>query len=239
MKRIPSRELLDGDAVSAVDRAECLDDIWRINQRWGGVSGGLMLFDRFFSKLGPHPVRVLDVGAGDGRLDAFLAQRLRERNIDAKFFALDRQLAHLEANGHAANGLSRVVADVLCAPFPADSFNIVACNLFLHHFSGAAAIGMLRSMAAVATEAVFINDLDRRWLSYLLIRFAPSMARNRISRLDGAASVRQAYTLHELAALATAARSGEFETFKLPGFRNGLILWRGGNPYRRPAKTGA
>lgn len=226
MKRTPSRELLDEGLVSLSDRQACMDDLWRINCRWGGVSGTLALFERFFARRGPHPVRVLDVGAGDGRCAALLRERLAERNIEARFVALDRQLVHLQGNGARPPGLQRVAGDALAAPFPPESFDVVACNLFLHHFSGGDAVRLLRSMASLAREAVIVNDLDRRWLAYLLIRFGPWIARHPIARADGVASVRQAYTLCEMASLGAKAEMGECEIMSLPALRNGLILWK-------------
>lgn len=225
MKRTPSRELLDDSPVPAKDRRACLEDIWRINLHWGGVSGTLTLFERFFARTGAHPVRVLDVGAGDGKLAAHLRQRLAEREVEARFYALDRQLVHLESDATSEGDMRRVVGDALTLPFGPAAFEVVMCNLFLHHFSGDAAQRLLRAMIAAASEAVIINDLDRGWLPYLLIRFAPWIARHPIARLDGIASVRQAYTRKELATLAASVHRGEFDVSALPGFRNGLIFW--------------
>ncbi|MDE3178684.1 MAG: methyltransferase domain-containing protein [Acidobacteriota bacterium] len=229
MNRKPSDELLDHGQVSTNDRLACLDDIWRINQRWGGISGTLAMFEHFFARTGRHPIRVLDVGTGDGRLAARLQRELASLNFKAEFTVLDRQLIHLRGDGSHGPAIHRVAGDVLSLPFRPGSFEVVMCNLFLHHFSGEAATRLLRSLAAAAGEAVIVNDLDRRWLPYLLIRFAPLIARNRISRLDGAASVRQAYTRGEMAALAEETLPGTCETLTLPGFRNGMILWREGS----------
>lgn len=226
MKRTPSHELLDEGQVSPSDRQACMDDLWRINRRWGGISGTLALFERFFARRGPHSIRVLDVGAGDGRCAAHLRERLAERNIEATFIALDRQVVHLQANVARPLGPRRVVADALTAPFPPESFDVVACNLFLHHFSGDDAVKLLRSMSSLAREAVIVNDLDRRLLAYLLVRFVPWIARHPIARADGVASVRQAYTLREIADLGRRAHEGECEAMRLPALRIGLILWK-------------
>lgn len=237
MKRRPSREILDEGCVSAADRQACMDDLLRINRRWGGISGTLRLFERFFALRGPHSVRVLDVGSGDGRCAALLRERLAQRHIEASFTALDRQIENFRAG--SPRDLARVAADVHAAPFPPESFDVVTCNLFLHHFSGEAAVSMLRACVALAREAVFVNDLDRRWLPYLLVRFVPWIARNSIARADGVASVRQAYTLSEIAALGAEAHSGPHEAIGLPAFRNGLILWKVESPgaSERPAKA--
>jgi hypothetical protein len=118
-----------------------------------------------------------------------------------------------------------VVADVFNLPFPEKSFEVVMCNLFLHHFSGELAGDLLRRLAAIASEAVLINDLARGLLPYLFIRVAYPFARSRITRHDGPASVRQAYTRQELRALAEAAGIREFAVHRLPLYRLGLTLW--------------
>lgn len=225
MLRVTSDELLDRDLGSEAEIRTSLDDLWRINQRLGGVSSNLRLFGRFFEKTGPHPVRILDVGAGDARLARELREALARRNVRAEFVALDRRPSHLE---NASNGgrLSSVAADVFALPFREGSFDVVMSNLFYHHFSGDSARELLRQMAAVAREAVIVNDLERHWLPYLFIRSALPFARSRITRHDGPASVRQAYTRSELEALARGAGFTQIETRRLLPFRLGLIIWK-------------
>jgi ubiquinone/menaquinone biosynthesis C-methylase UbiE len=225
MRRTTTAELLDDDRGTAAEIAESLDDLWRINRWLGGVSTNLRMLERFFARTGPHPVRILDVGTGDARLAALLESELRRRNYQAEFVALDRRLGHLK-NGHPrASGVKSVVADVFSLPFPEKSFEVVMCNLFLHHFSGELAIHLLRRLARMASEAVLINDLARGFLPYLFIRAAYPFARSRITRHDGPASVRQAYTREELRALAADAGFRNFEVSRLPLYRLGLTLW--------------
>ena len=97
MRRITSIELLDDDRGTASEISASLDDLWRINRRLGGVTSSLRLLDHFFSRTGPHPVRVLDVGSGDSRLAARLKGELLRRKIAADFFVLDRRIGHLDA----------------------------------------------------------------------------------------------------------------------------------------------
>lgn len=224
MQRVASREILDGDSVSAEDTRAVFDDLWRINRWFGGTSGSLRLLKTIFARIGPRPARILDVGAGDGRMARFLSQHLKKLQIEVQFFALDRQISHL--SGTSPWELPGVVADALHLPFRPASFDIVMSNLFLHHFSEGAAKSLNRALLSIASKAVLINDLDRRWLPYLLIRHAPLLTRNRISRLDGAASVRQAYTRRELISLAAESGAQSFEIFQMPFFRHGLILWK-------------
>ncbi len=226
MRRTTSQELLDDDLGTAAEIERSLDDLWRINRWLGGVETNLHLLERFFKRAGARQVRVLDVGSGDARLSACLQAELLRRNIRAQFTALDRRLTHLGNGRAAAAGLLPVTADVFALPFAKASFDIVMCNLFLHHFSGERAQELLRSMASVAREAVLINDLERHVLPYLFIRLALPFARSRLTRHDGPASVRQAYTRRELEKLAVDAGFAEFESERLPFFRLGLILWK-------------
>jgi ubiquinone/menaquinone biosynthesis C-methylase UbiE len=226
MQRMPSIELLDEDQGDPRDIQTSFDDLWRINRWLGGVSGSMRLFNRFFRRTGSHPVRILDVGAGDGRMTDYLGRWLRQRYPGAQMVALDRRLSHLQNGRPADRDLRGIVADVRALPFSPESFEIVTCNLFLHHFSGAAAIELLRAMLRSAREAVLINDLDRKWLPYWIVGHAPWIARSPITRSDGPASVRQAYTRRELRALAAESGSARVEMIPLHFFRSGMILWK-------------
>jgi ubiquinone/menaquinone biosynthesis C-methylase UbiE len=224
--RIPSQEWLDDDLGTPVEIHQSFDDLWRINRWLGGVSGCLYLLDRYFARRGSRHARILDVGAGDARLAARLQTELARQNRNAEFVALDRRLSHLRNGNHSTEKLSRVVADAFDFPFGQKSFDVVICNLFLHHFSPVEAVELLRQLAGIASEAVLINDLERHPLPYFFIRAARPFARSRITRHDGAASVRQAYTKDELAALASRAGFTNFEVERLPAFRLGLTLWK-------------
>jgi 2-polyprenyl-3-methyl-5-hydroxy-6-metoxy-1,4-benzoquinol methylase len=230
MRRVLSGELLDDDRGTPAEVEQSLDDLWRINRWLGGISGSIHLLEHFFVRTGPHPVRILDVGSGDARMAGRVQSELLRRGLQAKVFVLDRRLTHLECR-HSTRGLAPVVADVLNLPFRPASFEVVTCNLFLHHFSGESALELLRALGTVASEAVLINDLERHLLPYLFIRCALPFARSRITRYDGPASVRQAYTRKELAELAAAAGYRDFEVERLPLFRLGLCLWK--KPARR------
>jgi ubiquinone/menaquinone biosynthesis C-methylase UbiE len=226
MRRVPCEELLDYDRGSPEEVAGNLDDLWAINRWLGGISTWRALLDAFFARAGRHPVRILEVGAGDARLACRLRFELAQRGITARFVVLDRRITHLLHGQVPADGLQPIVADALALPFPERSFDVAMCNLVFHHFSGPAAVAFLHALGRVAREAVLINDLERHWLPYAFIRLVPGFTSNRMSRHDAAASVRQAYTRQELAALAREAGFQDFEVRRFLLFRLGLILWK-------------
>jgi ubiquinone/menaquinone biosynthesis C-methylase UbiE len=226
MRRITSAELLDDDLGTPEEIRVSLDDLWRINRCLGGVSSTLRMLEHFLARTGIRSARILDVGAGDSRMAGHIRQKLLQRGIRAETVVLDRRLTHLASGRPAAASLLPVVADVFALPFPEQSFDVVMCNLFLHHFSGEKARELLRCLAGVASRAVLINDLERHILPYLFIRFGYPFARSRLTRHDGPASVRQAYTRDELAQLAAEAGFMNFEAERVPLFRLGLTLWK-------------
>ncbi|MHB8655947.1 MAG: methyltransferase domain-containing protein [Terriglobia bacterium] len=227
MRRTTTHELLDDDLGTPAEISTSLDDLWRINRRLGGISSNLRMLDNFFSRTGEHPLRILDVGSGDSRLAGCLRTELAQRNIRAEFFVLDRRLSHMAFGRPLAAGLQPVVGDVFALPFPERSFDVVMCNLFLHHFSGENAQELLKSLTKVASQAVLVNDLERHVLPYLFIRYLGfPFAHSRITRHDGPASVRQAYRRDELAALAGSAGFKNFEVKRVRPFRLGLTIWK-------------
>ncbi len=226
MRRVPSQEWLDDDLGTPEELRQSFDDLWRINRWLGGVSGCLRLLERFFLRTGSEHVRILDVGSGDSRLAAHLQEELARRNWSAEFVAIDRRLNHLMNGNHSGGEVSRVAGEALDLPFRAESFDVVMCNLFLHHFSGGEARKVLQCLARAASKALLINDLERHPLPYFFIRVALPFARSRVTRHDGAASVRQAYTPKELGELARQAGFSKFEVERLPAFRMGLTVWK-------------
>ena len=238
MRRTTSIELLDLGLDSREELARNLNDLWRINRYLGGVACSRHLLGRFLERIPKRTLRVLEVGAGDGRLAAQLRRDLDRRGIAAEFTVLDRRLDHLQAGKPFGQGLHAVVGDTLKLPFAEESFDLATCNLLLHHFSGGQALAMLRNLAAVVRGAVLINDLERHRLAYLFVRFAPWFWRERVSRLDGIASVRQAYTRHELECIVKAAGFNDFEIHRVAPYRLGLVLWRNSAGARCPARAG-
>jgi ubiquinone/menaquinone biosynthesis C-methylase UbiE len=226
MRRVTTAELLDDDRGTSQEIAQSFDDLWRINRWLGGVRSNLGLLGRYFARTGARSARILDVGAGDSRLAMRLQEKLRRRDIGAEFVTLDRRLSHLRNGNGASPGLPAVVADVFNLPFGENSFDVVMSNLFFHHFSGEDAVALLRRLARVAKDAVIVNDLERSFLPYLFIRVAYPFARSRITRYDGPASVRQAYTRAELKGLAESAGFHDFEIEGLMPFRLGMTLWK-------------
>ena len=222
MRRVPQCEVLDRDTLSLEAAAESLGDLRMVNRWFGGVSTTAYLLRRSMQRCNLQSASVLEVAAGDGYSIVQAAERLQRENLHIQPVCLDRR--KLRDDCHCCR--SSVVGDALALPFATETFDFVSCGLFLHHLAPEQAVEFVNGALGVARQGVLINDLRRSPLHLALVHAGTLMMRSPISRIDGIASVRQAYTpaeLQELLAL-TDASASEIHLRYL--FRMGAVVWK-------------
>lgn len=168
--------------------------------RWFGGLGSMQ------RSLGPLVAagggRVLDVGTGTGQTFRELGDWSARRAARLELVALDRCADFLALAGPNDPVLLRCAGDALQLPFPSDTFDAVVSLQTLHHLSDGQAVAAIREMVRVSKGLVMISDLRRGVLPYLGAQFlAHTVWRNPLTRHDGPASVRRAFTKDELARL--------------------------------------
>ena len=154
-------------------------------------------------------MRVLDVATGAGDIPLALwrkAQRaglkLEIHGIDISERALEFARQKADANG-AKIEFSRL--DALAEELPA-GFDAIVSSLFLHHLTNEQAEQLLGSMARATNHMVLVNDLRRSFGGWLLADAAVRvLMRSDVARVDGPRSVRAAFSMPEIRALASAA----------------------------------
>jgi len=224
MERVVENEWLDEDRGTPEEIGAALDSITLANRRFGGVRLHTRLLRRALLRATrAHPPHILEVASG--RADVLKAALLKLR-LAPDVTLLDRSAAHLphprDWQGLPAPRL--VKGNALQLPFPDASIDIVSCCLFLHHLDPHEIKAFLSEAQRVARVAVLINDLERTALHYRLAQLNRIIDRSRISRHDGPASVRRAYTHRELAGmLENTGRPFLLERAWL--YRLGAVLW--------------
>ena len=99
-------------------------------------------------------------------------------------------------------GAPRVVGDAFALPFTDGGFDYVFSSLFLHHFSEAEAVTLLREFGRVAKRGVMVCDVERHWLALWFLPLTRWLFRwHWVTMHDGPVSVRSAFTAGELAGL--------------------------------------
>ena len=208
-QRLP--ELMDQPGLDPDLHAEALVGLRRINAVSRSAASLFAPVLALARGLPPDaaPMRLLDVacGGGDNALDlAALAQRhglaLSVEGCDISPQAVALSQARARERGLEA---SFFVADVLADSLP-DRFDILVSSLFLHHLDTADAQTLLARLAASSRRLLLISDLLRTPLGYGLAWAGTQLlSRSRIVHIDGLLSVRGAFQMDEVAAMAERA----------------------------------
>jgi SAM-dependent methyltransferase len=222
MQRISQNEILDSDACPAAEVEASLRDLCRMNRWFGGVATTRRMIERVASATGTTNFSVLEVAAGFGQVPRLAAQQLVRKGITLDLTDLDRVRTHLLRGNRA------VVADALALPFPDCSFDLVSCSLFAHHLEPAELARFAGEALRVCRRAVLINDLVRHPLHLALLYAGFPLMRSYVSRVDGLASVRQAYVPEEMQRILSSAASPgpRVEISRHFLFRMGVIAWK-------------
>lgn len=204
--RRPVHELLDDPRLPSDEMQRSLEDIDLVHRRWGAARALVGYLSPRLAALG-RPARILDVGAGSGSVSERLRVGLRRAGRRARFVALDRQWRHLAAGRRICRARPPAVgADGFRLPFTDGAFDFAISTLFMHHFSPEENRAMLREFLRVARQGFAVLDLRRHLVPTLALALAGrTIFRTHVSVQDGVASLRQAYTRAEAAALARSA----------------------------------
>ncbi|MBV9960005.1 MAG: methyltransferase domain-containing protein [Acidobacteria bacterium] len=202
-------EHLDKGDYTPEEYEGCLVELRRVNRFLGdaGALRGSLLAE--IERAGLKNFSVLDVGAGSGELLRVIARWARERGSRAHLAGLElneRSAAAILEESREFSAVCALRGDALRLPFADDAFDYVICSLFTHHFKDASVVSVLRELKRVARRKVFVIDLHRHPLAYLLYTTVAHLwLHNRLIREDGALSILRSFRPAELRRLASEA----------------------------------
>jgi SAM-dependent methyltransferase len=172
---------------------------------------------------------VLDLATGGGDWPVDLACRARRAGFRVRIAACDvshRALAFARLRAARKRVCVRLFPFDVCGASLPGGYDILTSGLFLHHLSRSQAVQLLREMARVARRAILVDDLRRTrrglWLARVGTRL---LSRSPVVHVDAVRSVRAAFTVDELAALAAEAGLAGAEICRHWPQRQ-LLVWR-------------
>jgi hypothetical protein len=224
--RYDQPELLDLGAGTSADVKASLADLWRINRYLGGVPALTRhLFPRLRAQTGV--VTLADIGTGSAQIPALIARWAQKHRVSVRILAVDFAARHLDvARGfvRAVPNVHLVRADAQHLPLPRESVDYIISSVFLHHFSPEQVVELLRETFSLARRSIIMSDGERGLLPLIGFKLAqPVFARSHITRNDGAASIRRAYTPSELRQLAADAGLTTARVYRHPLWRMTLV----------------
>lgn len=152
-----------------------------------------------------RPLRLVELGAGDGTLMLRLARRWAALGARAEVTLLDRQnLVSADTRRAFATlhwSVETVESDVFSwLESSASNADAMLANLFLHHFEGEKLAALLR-LAAARTNLFVACEPRRSPLAMAAARSLALIGCNAVTRHDAVASVRAGFADRELSSL--------------------------------------
>ncbi len=226
-------ETMDDPGLGALEHLAALRGLERIN-RWSGS------VDTVWSAIAPlaasarnEPLRILDIATGAGDVPIGLWRRAMQAECRLEIDACDaspRALEHARERAAQVRAEVRFLAlDVLRDPLPT-TYDVLTSSLFLHHLTDEQAEALLASMGQACRRLVAVNDLRRSWRGLVLAGLGTRvLSRSHVVRTDAVRSVRAAFSLGEIRALAArAGLSGSVVQARWP--QRFLLTWQRDGP---------
>ena len=213
MRRVVTAEVLDGLPQDDPSAIRSRRDLRRVHRAMGTREIILRALTAMkLAHLEVEPLRILEIGAGDGSLMLGVAQGLTNAWPKVALTLLDRQALVTPAtmNNYQAVGwtVTTDVADVLdwaardtdTPPNARARWDLVVANLFLHHFEGEELARLLQALA-LKSNRVLACEPRRGRLALVGSHLTGLIGANAVTREDAVLSVHAGFNGNELSAL--------------------------------------
>ena len=200
--RSSEMEIMDDFTMEGALFRDTLDKLEIINRFLGGNSvtiNGLKNLLKNQSK--NKTITIVDLGCGNGDILRDVAKFGRKNNYSFNLIGIDANLAATEYAKELSKEYSELsfkTIDILSEDFKKQSYDVVLCTLFLHHFKNEELISFLKTTTNKATIGVVVNDLHRHKLAYYLFKLIGFFIKNKMVRQDGLTSVLRAFKRKDL-----------------------------------------
>ena len=200
--RSSEMEIMDDFTMEGVIFRDTLDKLEIINRFLGGntvtIKGLKKLLKNQSKK---KTITIVDLGCGHGDILRDVAKFGRKNNYSFKLIGIDANFAAIEYARELSKEYSELsfeMIDIFSEDFKKQSYDIVLCTLFLHHFKNEELISFLKTTIEKATIGVVVNDLHRHKLAYYLFKLIGFFIKNKMVRQDGLTSVLRAFKRKDL-----------------------------------------
>ena len=198
-------ELMDGPCSRDEMRA-CMRDLARVNTWLRGYRPTFNWLDTFAEK--GVPLRILDVGCGDGDGPRRIARWAKKKHVDVRLTGLDLNADTVSIARETTPpeyGIEFVAGNVFDYE-PLVPVDVIVSSLFTHHLNDKDLVRFIGWMEAHARLGWFVNDLSRAATPYRLIKLLAKVTRlHRLVQHDAPVSVARSFRAEDWLRLCAAA----------------------------------
>jgi len=195
-------EMMDDFTIEGVVFRDTLDKLEIINRFLGGNKLTIHGLKKLLENQSKNKtITIVDLGCGHGDILRDVAEFGRKKNYSFKLIGIDANFAAIEYARELSKEYSELsfeMIDIFSEDFKKQSYDIVLCTLFLHHFKNEQLISFLKSTIKKVTIGVVINDLHRHKLAYYLFKLIGFFIKNKMIREDGLISILRAFKRKDL-----------------------------------------
>ncbi|WP_425393000.1 methyltransferase domain-containing protein [Ekhidna sp.] len=193
-------EIMDDLSISGEVVDQTLRELNTINKRLGGNQISIAAFKQL--SRGKDEIILADLGCGGGDIMEEMASWSRKMNMNASFIGIDANeniVHYAEKNTRKFHEITYQAINIFSTEFRQQTFDIIHCCLFVHHFTTEQLIELFGQFKKQARVGVIINDLHRHPLAYWSISLLTSLfSKSTMVRNDAAISVARGFKKHEL-----------------------------------------
>lgn len=188
------KELMDGDDISFDAMAQTLKELNIINTRLGGHAITLQGVKKL--KGNASPLTICEIGCGGGDNLFAIYKYCTKNNIPVSFIGIDM---NAECIAFAKQQYPQLPCQWICSDYAVVNFGannpaIIFSSLFCHHFTDEQLVTMLQWLQKNSRIGFFINDLQRHWLAYYLIKYITKFfSKSYLVKNDGCLSVARSF----------------------------------------------
>ena len=229
--RSQATEIMDDFQMEGETLRSSLDQIALINQWLGGNGVTLGGLQELVRDLPPAvPLRILDLGCGNGDLLRVVAKWGRKTGRQLELIGIDGNAFTINYAQKLSQGFPEISYRTEMIPslfLEEGNYDVVLCTLFLHHFATEDLENLLILLSNQAKTGIVINDLHRSRIAYFLFNLITLFIPNRMVREDGLTSILRGFKKKDLLALTAKLPHKRSQIRWRWAFRYQWILWTG------------
>ena len=158
-------EIMDDFTMEGILIRDTLDKIEIINRFLGGNTVTIKGLKNLIKNQSKNKtITIVDLGCGNGDILRDVAKFGRKNNYSFKLIGIDANLAAINYAKELSKEYSELsfkTIDILSEDFKKESYDIVLCTLFLHHFKNEELISFLKTTPSIVKSSIISISDDR------------------------------------------------------------------------------